>query len=231
MDGARALRLYLEISASLATDRLWFRTPDMQGPLNTAGLILDQQALLMALYDAPDRARTFLQRVADFIIALWRYLRRASGARLCGSIWPYIFFPAELGLVMTEDLMPLLSADLYAQAGIPLLQAINRAAGGLHIHCCGDWGRHAPNLAQAGLTLRSVEFNYPFTQPEALECLAERTVFVPAITLNKQSRFRSVVEYYRHLLQETDARYRFWFACSEDTEEARAFVSEAQALE
>jgi hypothetical protein len=108
---------------------------------------------------------------------------------------------------------------------VPALEKLNRAAGGLQIHCCGEWGRHAATLAAARVNLRAVEFHYPFTKIEELAPLAGRTVFVPYITLDKQTQFRSTVEYWRWLLEQTDERHRYWFAACEDTPEVREFVA------
>ena len=225
MDAARAVRLYQALGADA-----WFRTPDMQGTLNTAGMVVQQEELLMGMVSEPELVRTFLDQVSDFILELWQWQRRECGDRLCGNIWPYTFFPADLGISLTEDLMPLLSPALYAEFGIPVLQKINRVAGGLQIHCCGEWGRHAPALAAAGLRLRAIEFHFPFTKIEELAPLADGTVFVPYIALDKQTRFRSLVEYWRWLLNETDDRHRFWFASCEDTPEQREFVTEIDSL-
>jgi hypothetical protein len=171
----------------------------------------------------------FLGRVCDFLIDYARYLREQTGHRVCGNIWPYTFFPDEFGISLTEDLMPLTSADLYEAFGIPYLHKLQDALGGLLIHCCGDWGRHAQNLKDAGLNLKAVEYHYPFTRIEELACLAEETVFIPYIMLDRQDHFQSVTEYYRHLLDTTDSNYRFWFACAGDSPEMVTFARDVEA--
>jgi hypothetical protein len=180
------------------------------------------------MYADPDNVHAFLDRVCNFLIAYARYLRRETGDKVCGNIWPYTFFPSEMGISLTEDLMPLMSADLYGAFGIPYLQKIQQALGGLHIHCCGDWGRHAQNLKEAGLDIRAAEFHYPATTIEELACLAEDTVFIPYILLDRQDEFASVTEYYRHLIEGTDCR--FWFACAEDSPEMLDFAAEYGGL-
>ena len=94
---------------------------------------------------------------------------------------------------------------------------------------CGDWGRHAQNLVEAGLNLKAVEFHYPFTKIEELACLAGETVFVPYIMLDRQTAFQSVTQYYRHLLDTTGPSYRYWFACAGDSPELLAFARELEA--
>lgn len=125
--------------------------------------------------------------------------------------------------------MPLLSPEMYAEFGLPVLEKLSRAAGGLQVHCCGDWGRHAPQLAAADIRLRAVEFHYPFTTIEELAPLAAETVFVPYLAVDKQTKFRSTVEYWQWLIDHTDQWHRYWFAACEDTPEMRAFVSAVSA--
>ena len=121
--------------------------------------------------------------------------------------------------------MPLLSPDLYREFGIPYAKRLSDAFGGLLIHCCGDWGRHAESLAASGIAIRGVEYHHPFTTIEELEPLAEGAVFVPYLSLEKQDDFASQAEYYEHLLNHTPDSYRFWFAFPDESEEATAFAT------
>jgi hypothetical protein len=216
MDARRAIARLDAVCAALGSDHVWLRTPDFQGPLGTAGLVLHQEALLMATLLEPDKLHAFLSRVTDFLIAYVRYLSAASGGRICGNIWPYTFLPIDLGVAFSEDMMPLMSADAYATFGLPTLARLADAFGGLHIHCCGKWGHHAQTLAASGLPIRAVEFHYPYTRIEELAPLAGKAVFVPYIALDQQSEFATEADYYRYLLAETGPEYRYWFVCAHD---------------
>ncbi len=224
MDFARGLRLYRQVVQSLDTNRLWMRTPDMQGPLTTAGLIMNQENLLMALHDDKAKVHALLDIITQQLIALFEFLRRETRGRLCGNLWPFTFFPSDLGMSYTEDFMPLLSPKLYKEFALPRMRELSAAVGGLHIHCCGVWGRHARTLAEANLPIRAVEFHYPETKIEELEPLADQAVIVPYILLNKADQFQSVTAYYRYLLDQWGNKFRFWFACAEDTAEFCTFA-------
>ena len=226
MDAARAIRLYRGLSEKLETKSLWMRTPDMQGVLNTAAFILDQKELFVSFYDQPDLTHHLLGKICHFLIAYAKYLRRMTSDKICGNIWPYVFFPSELGFGITEDMMPLLSADLYEEYGIPYLKSMADALGGLVIHCCGEWGRHVPALKKSGLPIKAMEFHYPFTLIEELEPLVDKVVWIPYISLEKQKIFSSEVDYYRHLLKNTSEAHRYWFAFPSETEEAVGFARE-----
>lgn len=225
MDAARAIRLFERLCARLDSDLLWLRTPDFQGVLNTAGMVLEQEELFVSLYSQPDEAHEFLDRICSQLIEFGKYLRTASVGRICGGVWPDIFFPPELGMMWTEDMMPLLSAPLYREFGIPCVQRMDAAFGGCCLHCCGQWGQHMPALRAAGLTLRAVEFHYPLTRIEEIAPLTEQAVFLPFIILDQQEIFRSQTEYFRYLIEKTDPAYRYWFNVTEDTPETRAFVA------
>ena len=68
--------------------------------------------------------------------------------------------------------MPLLGPEEYKEFGIPYLEKLSRAFGSVHIHCCGEWGRHAANLKKSSAKIRAMEFHYPFTKLEEIEiCL------------------------------------------------------------
>jgi hypothetical protein len=225
MDAALALRLFRSVCESLGTDALWLRTPDMQGPLNTAGLVVEQEELLIAMHTEPERVSEFLGVVTEFLVGYARHFREATGDRVCGFIWPYTFFPASCGLSLTEDLMPLLSPDTYRRFAVPYLRRLSDEFGGLQIHCCGHWGRHAATLKESGARIRAVEFHHPFTRIEELTCLAAETVFIPYVSLDKQDEFRSSVDFYEHLLRSTDSSHRYWFAFPDDGADAIAFAS------
>lgn len=228
LDAAQGLAIFHRLRSRLGSDALWLRTPDMQGTLNTAGLIMNQEELLMAMHEEPRRVDAFLERVCDLLIDYARFLRDASGHRVCGNIWPYIHLPQDMGVALTEDLMPLVSPEVYARFGLPHLQRIDRALGGVAVHCCGAWGRHVPTLRSAGLRLRAIEFHHPVTTIDEIAPLAERTVFVPYLLAHQENRFASLPQYCRHLLQTTPPHFRYWFALPGDDAESIAFAEEVE---
>jgi len=228
MDVARSLRLYRTLCERLETEHLWYRSPDFQGTLSTAGLIVNQQELLIAMHTEPEKVHAFLDKVCTFLIDYGCYIRRETGGKVCGSVWPYTVLPADLGMSLTEDLMPLLSTELYREFGLPYLKRLDDAFGGVQVHCCGDWGRHVDTLRHAGIRMPVVEFHHPCTRIEELAPLAEATVFVPYLLADRQSRYADLFDYYRRLLAETPHRY--WFPLLHDSEEGRRFIAECACL-
>jgi len=224
-DVEHGLALWRRLCRELDTDKLWLRTPDMQGVLNTAGLVVQQEALLMAMLEDADLVHRWLDRVCDFLIDMARYEREQTGGRLCGNLWPYTFLPADLGVSFTEDLMPLLPADLYEQFAVPRLKRFEQELGPLHIHCCGAYAQHVPTLIHAGLNIRAIEFHYPHTTIEDVRPLAERgTVLIPYIAIEHQREFDSILSYWRWLLDSTPDDVRFWFAAMDAAPDTQAFA-------
>ena len=224
MDPPRAIRIWKQLCEQLNTDKLWLRTTDMQGVLNTAGLIMNQEELLMAMYTEPESVHRFLDRVCDHLIEYATYFRKKSDYRICGNIWPFTFFPSEIGISLTEDIMPLLSPEQFKEFGIPYLKRLSDEFEGLHIHCCGHWGRHAQSLAESNMNILAIEQHYPYTPVSELELLTQKTVIIPFLDLDQQDKFKSNIEYYQYLLDNTDESIRYWFAFGDDTEDAIAFA-------
>jgi hypothetical protein len=194
-----AVRLYREVRAASGIADPGFKTPDFQGVLNTAALVVDQTALFMAMLDEPDKVHAFLDRVCTTNIRFMQTLRADVG-RADGNIWPYIWLPGRFGVGITEDMMPLLGVDEYREFGIPYLRRIADELGGVFIHCCGEWARHAPTLAESGIRIRGMEHHHPFTRFEEVRDALKGVVFVPYFAGFKSSEFPDYVSYVRHLL-------------------------------
>ncbi len=226
MDAYQSIRLFKKVSQILNTNNLWLRPSDLQGVLNTAGLIVKQEELLIAMYSEPANVHKFLDKICNLLIEYIRYLRKETKNKIAGNIWPYTFFPNAVAI--TEDMMPLLSPEMYLEFGIPYLKKMSNCMGPLQIHCCGQWGRHVKNLKKAELEIKAVEFHYPFTKFEEVAPLAQNgAVLIPYIMLeHDQNNYKTQTEYFRDLLKNTDKRYRFWFAFPEDTDEAISFAKE-----
>jgi hypothetical protein len=225
-DAVRAVNAWRKACETLQTDRLWFRIPEMQGPFNVAGLVMNQEELFMAIFTEPEKVRQFLDRMTDFVIDYVRYFLREVPDRICGGIWPYNFVPTDIGFTLTEDLMPLLSAQVYREFGIPCLRRFQEALGPLHIHCCGQYAHQVENLRAAGLKLLAMEYHHPATSIEELAPLAGQTVFIPFVIGHQAPEWPHPTDYYRHLLRTTPKHYRYWFACPDDDPQYRSFAEE-----
>jgi len=222
----RTVCIFDRLQAELESNEIWLRIPSIHGALGMAVTIVDQEELLVAMLEKPSEVRLFFERLTDFLIVYVQYLRSASGCRDCGMIWPYTFLPSQFGISLVEDHLPLVSPELYREFAIPYLTRLANSFGGLQIHCCGSWGPHARSFLHLGDTLRAVEFHYPFTTIEELNCLSATAVYIPYICLDQQDVFENRSQYFQFLLENTSQSHRYWFAFPEDSEEARWFAQE-----
>lgn len=213
-DVARAIRLCARVRERLGTDRVWGRMLDFQGPLSTAALLWEQTDFLCSMYTDPEAVHRLLDQVTTQLIAMMRALRAGMG-RLCGMIWPYIWMPDELGIVFTEDMMPLMSPELYREFGIPYMKRLAEAAGGAFLHCCGACEQHLESLAASGAPLRGFDYCEPYTRTEAVyAAFGPDKVYHPMVASEMLDAYGGSYPAYleHHLAKVAPADMRFWFA-------------------
>jgi hypothetical protein len=230
-DYQRAIDLYRKVCERLGTDNVFVRTPDFQGPMNTLGLLMDQTALICGLYDDPDMLRSVLSRITDTLIAYnQRFLDAVGADKVVGNIWPYTVLPGGMGIALTQDFMPLLNTELYAQFELPLLKRIADHFGGVWIHCCGVFAHHLRTLRDGGFKIWGIELHYPETPPkDVFEVFGHDIAYLPYVTPRGQREFPTLAAFYRSLSGQDLTEGRFWIcACHEwcDVSELRRAVQE-----
>lgn len=211
----RAIALLETARRQTGRNDLGLRSIDFQGPLNTAAMIVRQEALLMGMFDQPEAVHHLLQRITERNIGILRELRDRAG-RLDGNIWPFVWVPHDVGVCMTEDMMPLLSPEQYIEFGLPYLQQVAEALGPVFIHCCGEWARHAPALGASGIEILGAEVHLPFTRVEDVRPHLPRAVIVPYVSDLRPSGFSGLGDYVAHLLDGADPDGPLWIAVSDD---------------
>jgi hypothetical protein len=208
---ARAIALAARVKARLGTDRIWCRAIDLQGPLSTAGLLWEQGDFFCSMLSDPDAVHRLLDRVTEHLIGMYRAMIAGMGP-LCGMVWPYVWLPDDLGVVFTEDLMPLLSPALYKEFGLPYMTRLAEAFGGAFIHCCGAFEQHIPVLAESGAPILGFDYAEPSTRTEALyEAFGARCVYNVGLDPQGEALYGDYPTFYTHLAKVALADMRFWF--------------------
>ena len=230
-DFQRGLDLYQRVCERMETDAIFIRTPDFQGPMNTLALLVDQTDLLCALYEEPDLIHSMLDRVTDVLIAtIQRFCREAGPANVIGNIWPYVTLPADMGICITQDYMPLLGPEFYAEFEIPRLKRIADAFGGVFIHCCGEYARHLPALKNGGFKIWGLEAAYPQTPVwEIHEVFGDEIAYLVGVSPDGEAVFPTIVDYAREIASRPCASARFWFAAAPDSCDTAALRSIVKA--
>ena len=205
----RAIDDYREICSRLGTDEIYLRTPDLQGPMNTLALLMENQAdLMIAMFEQPELVHEVLRRVTDLIIATVTRFRAEVGAqKVIGNIWPYIALPDGKGIGITQDYMPLLGPEQYLEFEMPALKRISDAFGGVFIHCCGFYKWHLANLAASGIEIIGMECSNDHTPfPLLHEAFGDRI----AINHGGNCGRRTLGDYMRTFKGTPAAKSRFW---------------------
>lgn len=139
------------------------QVPDMQGPLQTAAFLWHQEQFIYAMYDEPEAVHRTLDIVTDYIIRVIAHFRDAfPDAEM--AAYPPSHLPRRMGCAITEDFMHLLSPELYEEFGLPYVNRISDAFGGVFVHCCGRFRQHWPVVRKIH-NLRGLDTMYPYTDP------------------------------------------------------------------
>jgi hypothetical protein len=213
-DVETAAEIFAQVRDRTGLEHLGFKSPDFQGVLNTAALVLKQDELMVAMYTEPDKVCRFLDAVCEQNIRFMTDLLDRAG-RVDGNIWPYVWVPHDVGVCITEDLMPLLSPEQYRRFGIPYLERISDAFGGVFIHCCGRWGQHAESLADSGVNILGAEFHYPFTKVEEIRPSLPDIVLAPYLADFRTRDYPDFATYAADLLDRVDESGPLWVAISD----------------
>lgn len=191
-------RVFLERTAG----RLPIRLGDIQGPLDNAALIFGHTPFLEALITSPGEVHRLLDMITDLMIEFagaQRDIVRAAGAEFVpSSFQPWI--PDGAGISVANDVAVMLSPDLHDEFGLPYLNRISEAFGGIYIHSCGDWTHLFPSLEKVR-GLRGLEFGASeATYDKVLERFGGRTVLACRVGLHRDIRFTGMSDFVRRIL-------------------------------
>jgi corrinoid protein of di/trimethylamine methyltransferase len=122
---------------------------DMQGPLDTLGLMCGQAQLYEWMYREPKMVHELFDLVTTAFIEwakvqkqhIGEPLDRSNG--LQGVVWP-----PGVGIWESDDDLVLLDAGLYREFVVPCVVRICAAFGGGSVHYCGTGGHQIENLLQ-----------------------------------------------------------------------------------
>lgn len=217
-DFGRALRLYRKVCERLGRDDIFLRTPDLQGPMNTLGLLCEQTELIMALYEAPELVDRLLTRITDVTIDyLQRYRAAAGPQKVIGNVWPWMALLDGKGIGITQDYMPLLGPELYARFELPQLKRIADAFGGVFIHCCGEYSQHLPALAKADFKIWGLEMHYPCTKLwDVHAALGPELAYMPYIAPTGSAKYPTIADFLQDLPEDTQVDARLWICVARD---------------
>ena len=176
------------------------RVTDIQGPLDSAALVFGHTDFLMALRTAPRAVEHLLELVTELTIDFVRAQREVAGEFVPSLFQPWM--PDGAGISLSNDDGVMISAELHDRFGVPHLNRISRALGGVYLHSCGDWEHLLPSLEKVD-GLRGLEFGAGETSFRAVsERFGGRVVLSTRVGLNRDIHYRSIAEYLRSILEQ-----------------------------
>jgi hypothetical protein len=182
--------------------RMPIRLGDIQGPLDNAALIFGHTSFLEALITAPRDVHLLLDMITDLMIefvAAQRGLVHAAGAEFVpSSFQPWL--PDGEGISVANDVAVMLSPELHDEFGVPYLNRLSNAFGGVYIHSCGDWTHLFPSLEKVR-GLRGLEFGAseaPYDK--VLARFGGRTVLACRVGLHRDIRFAGMADFVRKVI-------------------------------
>ena len=186
-------RVFLERTGGTMPIRLG----DIQGPLDNAALIFGHTSFLEALITSPREVHALLDMITDLMIefaAAQRGVVRAAGAEFVpSSFQPWL--PDGRGISVANDVAVMLSPELHDEFGLPYLNRLSDAFGGVYIHSCGDWTHLFPSLEKVR-GLRGLEFGAseaPYDK--VLARFGGRTVLACRVGLHRDIRFDGMADF------------------------------------
>ena len=176
---------------------------DCQGPLDTAYLVWDSSAFMLAMYTNPKEVHHLMRMVTDLIV---KYVKeqRARSPEFIPCHYPPLYLPDGLGLHISDDGLAVISAKLYEEFCLPYVNELSEEFGGISIHSCGNFVHQFDNLAKMH-NLRGLNFGASETPFDAVwERFNGKTAIIPHIGLNNSSGavyFADNQEYMEHVLR------------------------------
>jgi hypothetical protein len=182
--------------------RLPIRLTDIQGPLDSAALIMGHTEFFTALKTHPREVHHLLRMVTDFTIeaaGAQREVVRGAAVEFVPSLFqPWM--PDGSGISVSNDACVMISAAEHDEFSVPYLDRISDAFGGLYIHSCGNWLHQTPSLARVR-GLRGLEFGASETPfAPVAETFGGRAVLACRVGLHRDIKFEGMAGYVASIL-------------------------------
>jgi len=193
---------YTRYFAEQTGGRLPIRVTDIQGPLDSAALIVGHNTFLMAMLTHPEAVHHLLRMVTDLtieVVQAQRAIAAEHGAEFVPSLHqPWL--PDGFGLGLSNDECVMISAEMHEEFHVPYLNELAEVFGGVYHHTCGKWTHQFGSLERIR-RLRGLEFGAseaPYAP--VLAHFGGRTVLTCRVGLHRDLKFEGMADYVRRIL-------------------------------
>jgi uroporphyrinogen-III decarboxylase len=173
---------------------------DLQGPLDTAYLVWESSAFMMAMHTNPREVHHLMRLVTDLIM---RYVReqRSRCAEFVPCHYPPLWLPDGRGIAISDDCLAVIGPELYREFCLPYVNELSEEFGGVMVHSCGNFVHQFDVLAEIR-GLRGINFGASETPFEAVwERFGGVTAVIPHLGLNNDDYFEGNQAYLEHVLR------------------------------
>jgi len=190
---------YTEYFVNQTQGRYPVAITDVQGPLDTAYLVWEPSAFMVAMYTNPKEVHHLMRLVTDLFIDYVKE-QRARSPQFMACHFPPLWLPDGRGISCSDDGLAVISAKLYKEFCIPYMNDISDAFGGIFVHSCGNFVHQFENLAQIK-NLRGLNFGASETPFEAVwERFNDKVAIAPHLGLNNPELFETNRQFMEHVL-------------------------------
>ena len=119
---------------------------DMQGPLDTVGLMCGQTRLFEWMYDEPNMVHEIFDLVTEAFIQWVVVQKEHIGEPLNSSNGLQGLYSPGVGVWESDDDMVMISGEMYREFVVPYVSRIFEAFEGGSVHFCGRGVQHIDNL-------------------------------------------------------------------------------------
>jgi uroporphyrinogen-III decarboxylase len=175
---------------------------DVQGPLDTAALIMGHTNFLMALQTHPDAVHHVLSLVTDLMIDFIKAQRKIVKDAGCEFV-PAMFqpwMPDGMGITISNDECVMISPEMHDEFHVPYINRLSDEFGGIYIHSCGNWEHQFESLAKVK-NLRGLEFGaseVPYQK--VLDRFSGEIVLCSRIGFHQDTKFNGMTDYVKRML-------------------------------
>lgn len=173
---------------------------DLQGPADTAYLLWHPESFMIAMYDSPKYVHYIMNISTEFFI---KYIKKH--AKMCKEFIPFhcphMWIPYGEGICISDDILAVLSANLWEEFALPYVNRVSDEFGGIIIHSCGNFSHQIENLKKVR-NLKGINFGVTETPFETVwEAFGGKTCVIPHIGLNSNNQFKDEVEFVKFVLK------------------------------
>lgn len=188
---------------------------DVQTPLTIGPLVWETNNFFLSLYGHKKEVHYLFEMMTELVIEFVKAQKEiiSDFVPIC---WPPIWMPPEFGIFCSDDTSSMVSPELYEEFGLPYVNRISEAFGGIFFHSCQIKEPHFPNLLKIK-GLRGINFDLSGSADfgKIVEFFGKKTVIVPHSYLCKGVPFKDEVGYVEYILEKVPEYVPlFFYVCN-----------------